>query len=95
MAAGLVCMDTSNDQTKKANSLSLYLALFPVFALIALIVLLHQFLQGFAIAQLVFEPPLLLPILNTVFVSFSFWMVCYISTRSYLISGSPTILFLG
>jgi len=43
----------------------------------------------------VFEPPLLLPILNTLFISATSFLVAYISARSYLTSGSLTPLLLG
>jgi len=43
----------------------------------------------------VFEPPLLLPILNTLFVSAVSFVVAYITARSYLTSGSLIPLLLG
>jgi len=43
----------------------------------------------------VFEPPLLLPVLNALFISAISFVVAYISARSYLISGSFIPLLLG
>lgn len=45
--------------------------------------------------RVVYEPPLLLLILNTLFVSLTSFTVAYISARSYLTSGSLTLLLLG
>ncbi len=43
----------------------------------------------------VFEPPLLLPVLNTLFVSVVSFAVAYISAKSYLRTGLPNVLLLG
>ncbi|MFB0526822.1 MAG: PAS domain S-box protein [bacterium] len=45
--------------------------------------------------RVVFEPPLLLPLLNTVFISIVSFAVAYISARCYLSTGLPNILLLG
>ncbi|MDH5662692.1 MAG: hypothetical protein OEY92_06815, partial [Elusimicrobiota bacterium] len=43
----------------------------------------------------VFEPPLLLPVLNTLFVSLASFAVAYISAKCYLTTGLPNVLLLG
>lgn len=43
----------------------------------------------------VFEPPLLLPVLNTLFVSVVSFAVAYISAKCYLTTGLPNVLLLG
>lgn len=43
----------------------------------------------------VFEPPLLLPVLNTLFVSIVSFAVAYISAKCYLTTGLPNVLLLG
>ena len=43
----------------------------------------------------VFEPPLLLPVLNMLFVSVVSFAVAYISAKCYLTTGLPNVLLLG
>lgn len=43
----------------------------------------------------VFEPPLLLPALNTLFVSLASFAIAYISAKCYLTTGLPNVLLLG
>ena len=45
--------------------------------------------------RVVLEPPLLLPILNTVFLSVIAYVVAYLSVKSYLTTGSLSLLLLG
>ncbi|MGZ6207605.1 MAG: PAS domain S-box protein [Syntrophales bacterium] len=66
-----------------------------VLALIAAILSLRLILPRVLPPTLIFEPPLLLPILNTVFLFFVSCVVSYMAMRSYLISGLPTLLLLG
>jgi len=88
-------MNTRSDPEKKTRTLSLYLALLPVPLCLALMVLLHLASPTHAITRMVFEPPFLLPVLNTVFIFLVGWIISYLAMRSYLSRGSPTILFLG
>ena len=69
------------------------LGVIPVPAFIALTLVLYVILPRDHTP--IFEPPFLLPILNTVFLSLASFIVAYIALRSYLSSGSPTILLLG
>lgn len=46
-------------------------------------------------SEAVFDPPLLLFILNTLFISIVAFVGSYISARSYLMSGSPGLLLMG
>ena len=80
---------------KRSSSLSLYLGLIPVLFLVVLIPSLSLFLQGHPLARLIVDPPLLRPILNTVFIMLAACVVSYIAMRSYLLGGSSTVLFLG
>ncbi|TET63392.1 hypothetical protein E3J48_02530, partial [Candidatus Aerophobetes bacterium] len=60
----------------------------PAFiALIAILVILD--------IRLVFEPSLLLPVLNTVFISIMAFLVAYLSARGYLRTGSLNLLLVG
>ncbi len=69
---------------------SLYLGLLPVLLLFALV--LSE--QLFPSSARVYEPHFLLPLLNTsLFLAAG--VVAYIAMRIYLISGSPTILWIG
>jgi hypothetical protein len=43
----------------------------------------------------VYEPPLLLPVLNTIFLSLVCFVVAYISGRAYLANGSLRLLLIG
>jgi hypothetical protein len=45
--------------------------------------------------ELVFDPPLLLLVLNGLFLSIMPFVVVYVSARSYLSTGSRTLLYLG
>lgn len=73
-----------------SSYLNKYLASIPLpffILLITLFVLLD--------IEVVFEPPLLLPILNTVFISAISFVIAYISARSYLKGASFSVLLLG
>jgi PAS domain S-box-containing protein len=74
----------------KNTDLYKYLAAIPIPAFIVLIVALTPFDN-----RVVFEPPWLLPILNTVFIFAIYFAVAYISAKSYLASGSLSIFLLG
>ncbi|MDQ5986581.1 MAG: Adaptive-response sensory-kinase SasA [Syntrophus sp. SKADARSKE-3] len=81
--------------TKKISNITLYLGLIPVLLLIATISLLHLVFHNYPIARIVFDPPLLVLILNTIFLCIALYVVSYRAMKSYLLNGSPTILFLG
>jgi len=72
------------------RDLSKHLGAIGVFAIIGIIATLAAL-----DIRVVFEPPLLLAILNTVLISFIFSIVAYISAKSYLAGGSISILTLG
>ena len=80
-------MDTSH---LSRHSLSRWLGAAAVPAFIALILAL-----AILDIRAVFEPPLLLPMLNMLFVSAVSFAVAYISARCYLTMGLPNILLLG
>lgn len=88
-------MDTSSRQDTSVSALSLYLAPVPVVFLGAVIIALHLILPLRPAQAISFEPPLLLPVLNTVFLFIVSGAIAYVAMRSYLLSGSPTILLLG
>ncbi|MCX9010720.1 MAG: PAS domain S-box protein [Candidatus Methanoperedens sp.] len=75
---------------RTSSHLCKYIAAIPILALVVIIAIL-----ALLDIKVVFEPPLLLPILNTVFISAISFAVSYISMRSYLASGSLGILMLG
>jgi PAS domain S-box-containing protein len=64
-----------------------------IFALIAAIFYFDIFLPRDI--SFVFDPPLLLPILNGIFVSIASFAVAYFSMKSYLADGMISLLFLG
>jgi PAS domain S-box-containing protein len=76
--------------TQKNRSPSLYLGFLPVLVLFALII--SEYL--FPSSVRVFEPSFLLPLLNTS-LFLAACVVAYLAMRIYLISGSPTILWIG
>jgi PAS domain S-box-containing protein len=80
---------------KRLSSLSLYLGLIPVLLLVVLIPSLFLSLQGHPVGRLIVDPPLLRPMLNTVFIILAACVVSYIAMRSYLLRGSSTVLLLG
>jgi PAS domain S-box-containing protein len=67
--------------------------LIPVF--IATIVVLRYLESQALTRELVFDPPLLLLVLNGLFLSIMPFVVVYVSARSYLSTGSRTLLYLG
>jgi PAS domain S-box-containing protein len=55
-----------------------------------------RYLESQSLASgLVFEPPLLLPVLNGLFLGIIPFAIAYVSARSYLLTGSRTLLYLG
>ncbi len=80
---------------KASGSLYPYVSVIPVLLLIAVIAALHIFLSETPFARRQINPPLLLPILNTVFIFLTAIIVSCISLRSYLLSGSLPLLLLG
>jgi PAS domain S-box-containing protein len=44
---------------------------------------------------LIFEPPLLLPVLNVAFLCLSFFFVAYVASRGYLTNGTVSLLLMG
>ena len=86
-----------DDRGKPAirNNLHLYIGLIPILVLIVLITILHLISPAHPITRKVFEPPLLVFILNTVFLFLAPCVVSYMAIKSYLLAGSFTVLFLG
>ena len=80
----------AQENTRQRKSLSLYLGLLPVLLFIVLLIGSHRFLSSVR----VYEPALLLPLLNT-FLCLAAGVIAYLALRIYLISGSPTILWIG
>ncbi|MCK4721884.1 MAG: hypothetical protein KAT75_01210, partial [Dehalococcoidia bacterium] len=104
-AADLEASETDDNQQEKlppasekgiqkreraASRLVRRFALTAVPAFIALIAIL-----AILDIRLVFEPSLLLPVLNTVFISIMAFLVAYLSARGYLKTGSLNLLFVG
>lgn len=87
-------LDASEPERKRAEEASShpsrYLAVIPVLAFIAIIITLV-----ILDISVVFEPSPLLFILNTLFISVIVFAVAYISARSYLTSGLPSLFLLG
>jgi PAS domain S-box-containing protein len=73
----------------------IYLGLIPVLAFVALIAMLHVALPGEVAASLVFDPPVLMLVLNTICLFGVSVVVATIAMRAYLASGSASILLLG
>jgi PAS domain S-box-containing protein len=73
----------------------MYLGLIPVLAYVALISILHVALPHDVAASLVFDPPVLMLVLNTILLFGVSAVVSYIAIRAYLASGSANILLLG
>ena len=71
------------------------LAWLPVLAYIVLIAILYTALSRNLAASLVFDPPVLMLVLNTVFLFGISLAVCTVAMRAYLASGSSNILLLG
>jgi PAS domain S-box-containing protein len=71
------------------------LAWLPVPAYIALIAILSMALPQYLAVSLVFDPPVLMLVLNTVFLFGISFAVCTVAMRAYLASGSSSILLLG
>ncbi|HWQ96148.1 MAG TPA: PAS domain-containing protein [Candidatus Methylomirabilis sp.] len=74
----------------KNTDLYKFLAAIPIPAFVVLLVILTPFDN-----RAVFNPPWLLPVLNTVFIFAIYLSVAYICAKSYLASGSPSIFLLG
>lgn len=69
----------------------IYFGLLPVLVLLALIIGFRLLLHSVVI----YEPLLLLPVLNTVFLFLVGCLIAYSAWRSYLQSGATSILWLG
>lgn len=78
-----------------SGSIFPYIGAIPLLLLIAVIAVLHIFLSETPFALRPLNPPLVLPLLNTAFLFLIAGIVSYISSKSYLISGSLPILLLG
>jgi PAS domain S-box-containing protein len=77
------------DAVKKTTPLHLFAqGVIPAFLVIIAVLTILDI-------RVIFEPPLLLFILNTLFISVISFAVAYISARNYLKSGSPSFLLLG
>jgi PAS domain S-box-containing protein len=77
------------------GALSRRLGLVPIPVFIATIVVLEYLRLQSLTSGLVFDPPLLLPVLNGLFLSIIPFVLAYVSARSYLLTGSRTLLYLG
>ena len=73
------------------NKKLLFLGFIPVLLLPILI----MYLRLYCSSQIFLEPPLAVSILDTVSLFLVTCVIAYVAVRSYLISGSSTILFLG
>jgi PAS domain S-box-containing protein len=80
----------AHKQTEAGHAFS-YLGILPVLLFIALAVVLRVFLTPTA----VFEPPYLLPIANSAFLAIIPFTVAYFAGRSYVMTGSLSILLIG
>jgi PAS domain S-box-containing protein len=67
----------------------------PIPAYIALIAILSAAMSRSLAASLVFDPPVLMLVFNTVFLFGVSFAVCTVAMRAYLASGSSNILLLG
>ena len=67
----------------------------PVLGYVAIIAILNIALSPRLAASLVFDPPVLMLVLNTVFLFGVSFAVCIVAMRAYLASGSSSILLLG
>jgi PAS domain S-box-containing protein len=83
--------DTSAQSISQRRFFKL-LGILPIPLLFGLIVVTRSLPS---LGKVVFEPPLLLPLLNTVFVCVTLGIVAYFALRSYLASGNSNILFIG
>jgi len=95
MTPEAITLRAKDESLRKISRRCLYLGSVPVLILLILVVALHLFLSAHPASRKAFEPPLLLPILNTVFVFIASGLVCFVAMRSYLFSGAPTLLSLG
>lgn len=84
-------VDNRERETRKKSSRTLHLGLLPLLLFIALTALFRVF-KPFT---MVFEPPYLLPILNTAFLAVMPFTVAYFAGRSYLTTGSLSIFLIG
>jgi PAS domain S-box-containing protein len=80
---------------KRQKTLPLILGFCPVLLLAAIIGALELIYAEHPMARTVFEPPLLLPVLHTTTIFPGSCIVALIAMRSYIRSGSLTILMLG
>jgi hypothetical protein len=78
------------EATKKEPRLSIYLGLLPVLVFLVLVIGLWLFPPSLVI----FEPEFLLPAFNS-FLFLSAAIIAIIALRSYLLSGSSTVLWFG
>ena len=84
-----------NDPRESKDRVSLYVGLIPVLLFTVLITAIHLLSPAYPITRKVFEPTLLVFFLNTLFLFLAPCFVSYMAIRSYLLGGSPTVLFLG
>jgi hypothetical protein len=77
------------------GALSRRLGAVPIPVFIATIVVLEYLGLQSLTSGLVFDPPLLLLVLNGLFLSIIPFVVAYVSARSYLLNGSRSLLYLG
>jgi PAS domain S-box-containing protein len=68
-----------------------YLSFIPVPTLVVIILVLHFVVKP----SLFYEPPWLLPIMNTLFITVVFLLVAYLAKRTYMATGRIQFLLLG
>jgi PAS domain S-box-containing protein len=91
MAAQSLDNISHSQSGRSLSPLSLYLGLLPVLLFVCLIAV----LQFFHPSAAVFEPAYLLPVFNTVFLAAMPFVIAYYAARSYLATGSHSVLLIG
>jgi hypothetical protein len=71
------------------------MAALMVPAFLTVIISAHVGLSDAYLSTHIFEPPLLLPLLNVVFLGLSALAVCLLASKSYLNSGRASLVLLG
>ena len=86
--------EKEQNPTRK-DAFPFYFGLIPVLLLLSLTALLYLAFHDHPLAEIVFEPPFLLPILHMIFLCLISFVVSYIAMRGYLLRGSGSLLLLG
>lgn len=71
------------------------IASFPAIIPLGIITMIFCLYFEVASPWFVYDPPLLVPILNVIFLSLISFYISHISARTYLSSGKPTMVFMG